>query len=283
MRFAMNHAAMADTTFCLPLPHLALIAVRGADAEAFLQGQFSNDVRRLTATQAQLSSYNSPKGRMLAVLHLLRDGDTLLVEVQRPILDPVLRRLRLHVLRSKVTLAEAADRAVFGVAGAEAPVVLSQLALPAPTAPLEVAWEDGCAVVRRIGPVPRYTLVLPAARSAAVARRIAALAREGAPEEWRLAEIEAGVPTVYPETQDHFVPQMCNLDALGGIAFDKGCYTGQEIVARVHYRGAVKRRMSRVELAGAPPAPGTKLEAGEVVDAAPRPEGGSLALVVSAN
>ena len=277
----MNHAAMADTTFTLALSHLGLITVRGADAETFLQGQLSNDVRRLTAAQAQLSSYNSPKGRMLAVLHLLRVGDAVLLEVHRSVMEPTLKRLRMFVLRSKVTLAETDDRALFGVAGAEAPVVLAQLGLPAPTTPLECAVADECVAVRRIGSAPRYTLVVPAARRADFAARLAAQARTGTADDWKVAEIEAGVPTVYAETQDHFVPQMCNLDKLGGISFDKGCYTGQEIVARVHYRGAVKRHMTLVKVDGAPPTAGTKLDSGEVVDSAPRPEGGAAVLVVS--
>ena len=88
------------------------------------------------------------------------------------------------------------------------------------------------------------------------------------------------MPTVYPQTQDRFVAQMCNLDTLGGISFDKGCYTGQEVIARVHYRGAVKRHMEARRLDGPPPDPGARLDAGEVVDAVAVP-GGSLALVVA--
>ena len=267
-------------TIAVPLTQLGLLEARGADAATFLQGQLSNDVRAVTPARAQLSSYNSPKGRMLAVLHVARAGDAYLLEVHRSVLDGVLKRLRLYVLRSKVTLAEAAGRALFGVAGAAAAEAVAALGLPVPAAPLDCAWDGDTGVLRRLGATPRFTLVVPSAQAAALAARLAALAAPGTEQDWRRLDLEAGVPTVYPQTQDRFVAQMCNLDALGGISFDKGCYTGQEIIARVHYRGAVKRHMETRRLAGPPPDPGTRLENGEVVDAvADGP--GSLALVVT--
>ena len=269
-------------TIAVRLTPLALIEARGADAGAFLQGQLSNDVRRVTPERAQLSSYNSPKGRMLAVLHLLRDaaGDGYWLELPRSLLEPTLKRLRMYVLRSKVTLAEAGDRVLFGLAGPGSPAAVAHLGLAAPTAALDCARGGGITVIRRLGEAPRYVLIAPAAEGEALWQRLSQHAAEADYAAWRRTDIEAGVPTVFPETQDRFVAQMCNLDQLGGISFDKGCYTGQEVIARVHYRGAVKRHMAPQHLDGAPPAPGTKLESGEVVDAVARPEGGSLALVV---
>jgi hypothetical protein len=277
----MNTMAQNRPTFAVSLTHLALIQACGPDAAAFLQGQLSNDVRKLGPTRAQLSSCNSPKGRMLAVLHLLRhDEATFVLELHRDLLEPVLKRLKMFVLRSKVTLSELPDHELRGLAGPDAAQVLADLGLPAPAAALDCAWSGDICVTRRIGELPRFTLLAP--RSADLAQRLSARTQAGTAEDWKRLEIEAGVPTVYPETQDHFVAQMCNLDTLGGISFDKGCYTGQEVIARVHYRGAVKRRMTLQWLDGTPPAPGTKLESGEVVDAVARPDGGTLALVVGA-
>jgi folate-binding protein YgfZ len=279
-------------TIAVPLAQLALIEARGADAAAFLQGQLSNDVRKVDAGQAQLSSHNSAKGRMLAVLHVLRDGDrtrperdAFLLELHRSLLETTLKRLKMYVLRSKVTLAEAADRALLGVAGPAAAARLEALDLAVPVQPLACAWTGGVGVMRRLGDAPRFSVLAPAAQLAQLQARLAVTA--GAEDDWKRLDIEAGVPTVYPETQDKFVAQMCNLDALGGVSFDKGCYTGQEIIARVHYRGAVKRHMSRVLTPQAGVAPGSSLalpdgRSGEVVDAAPHPGGGSVALVVAA-
>ncbi len=268
-------------TIAVKLTQLALLDARGPDAAAFLQGQLSSDVRRLTPNLAQLSSYNSPKGRMLAVLHVLRRDDAVLLELQRSLLDATLKRLRMYVLRSKVTLSEVVDLNLLGLAGPNAGGILARLGLPAPAAPLECTWAGDLCVMRRIGTAPRYTALGPTARAAELWQELAAHATPAGIEDWKRLEIEAGVPTVYPETQDHFVAQMCNLDALGGISFDKGCYTGQEVIARVHYRGAVKRHMSLQRLSGAAPAPGSKLDGGEVVDAVAHPGGGSVALVVS--
>ena len=276
----MNGMTDSQATITVPLTQLGLLQVRGADAATFLQGQLSNDVRRLSPVQAQLSSCNSPKGRMLAVLHVFATGEGFLLELHRGVLEAVLKRLRMYVLRSKVELAEATDRALLGLAGPRAAAILETLGLPAPAAPLACAWKDDVCVTRRLGEAPRYTLMVPAAAGAAWQERLGAQAAAAGLDDWKLAELEAGVPTVYPQTQDHFVAQMCNLDALGGISFDKGCYTGQEVIARVHYRGAVKRHMTQVRLECAPPAPGTKLDSGEVVDATAHPDGGAIALVV---
>jgi len=275
----MNRMTDNHPTFAVQLDQLGLVEARGADAAAFLQGQLSNDVRKVSAQQAQLSSCNSPRGRMLAVLHVLRRDDVFLLELHRGVLESVLKRLRMYVLRSKVTLAELADRVTLGLAGPGAADILLKLGLPAPAAPLECAWTGEVCVVRRLGDAPRYTLLAP--RAGDLWPQLAAHAGEARTEDWKRLEIEAGVPTLYPETQDRFVAQMCNLDALGGISFDKGCYTGQEIIARVHYRGAVKRHMTTRRLEGAPPMPGTTLESGEVVDAVAHPDGGSAALVVT--
>lgn len=267
-------------TIVVPLTQLGLVEVRGADAPAFLQGQFSNDVRAVDPARAQLSSYNSPKGRLLAVLHVLRADDTFLLELHRGVLDAVLKRLRMYVLRSKVTLAES-GRALYGLAGPRAAEVLGAAGLPAPAAPLACAWAGDVGVLRRLGTTPRYTLIAPPGVD--LGARLAAHASAGDPLDWQRLDIAAGLPTIYPQTQDRFVAQMCNLDALGGISFDKGCYTGQEVIARVHYRGAVKRHMENRRLDGPAPAPGTRLADGEVVDAVADPDGaGSLALVVSA-
>lgn len=286
---AAAEAALAlNGTIVAPLVHLGFIRASGADVEPFLQGQLSNDVRQVTPVRAQLSSFNSPKGRMLAVLHLLRARDALLLELPRALLDPVRKRLSMYVLRSKVTLADAAGQLAVGVAGPEAPIVLAALGLPAPTAPLECAWSGDLAVVRRLGPAPRYTLVAPAERARDLWQRLRQQASPVGTQAWQLLDIEAGVPVVYPETQDRFVPQMCNLDALGGISFDKGCYTGQEVVARVHYRGAVKRHMVRVPVpqAGLPPGAPITLADGrsaDVVACVPDAQGGGIALVVASD
>ncbi len=257
----------ANKTCVVRLDFLGALRATGADADAFLQGQLSNDLRKLTPELGQLSSYNSPKGRMLAVLHLQRDAHGIRAEVHRSVLEPVLKRLRMFVLRSKLVLDIDAEP-VLGLIGDGAVNFLRERGLPAPEAALACASDKGVTVMRRIGDVPRFSI-----------RGTVDWTINGSENDWRRADIEAGIPTIYPETQDRFVPQWCNLDQLGGISFDKGCYTGQEIVARIHYLGEVKRRMRLVEL-DALAGPGGETAQGEVVCSALTGDGRHRALVV---
>lgn len=265
----------------------AWLRVRGEDADTFLQGQFSNDIRALTLQQAQLSSYNNPKGRMLAVLHLLRTPDSILIEVPREIAEATLKRLRMFVLRSKLTIEPADDIDALAFIGADAAAMLPFSKLPVPDAPLQCASDArGLIVVRRIGERPRYSVVGARDAIAALRAQIPDAMHEPEGLLWRRADIEAGVPVVLAATREHFVPQMANLDLLNGIGFNKGCYTGQEIVARLHYLGQLKRRMFVARVDGEAPLPGSEVMAenhdqavGEIVDAVPTGDG-ALASVV---
>ncbi|WP_051277898.1 CAF17-like 4Fe-4S cluster assembly/insertion protein YgfZ [Solimonas flava] len=268
---------------------LAWLRVSGADAETFLQGQLSNDVRRLSAEHAQLSSYNSAKGRMLAVLHLVRDGDDILIELPRAIADATLARLKMFVLRAKVTIAPADDLDALALIGDDAPAMMPFFKLPVPAAPLQCLRDEarGLTVVRRLGRLTRFTVLGPRAAIAALRAQIPEAMHEPEGLLWRRADIECGIPVVLPETRDHFVAQMANLDLLGGISFDKGCYTGQEIVARLHYLGQLKRRLFTARIDGPAPAPGTAVHAegetqavGEIVDAVPAGDGAVASLVL---
>jgi len=242
-------------------PEWALVRVSGADADAFLQGQLGNDLRKLTPALAQISSYSSPKGRMLAAMTLSRAGADIDIELPRGLAEPIGKRLRMFVLRSKVQIAESAE-ALLGLRGAGAEAALRAAGLPSPARAMEMAGADGLRVLRRHGALPRYTLQAPPAHIAALLAGWPSAERVGS-ETWRLDDVLAGVTVVLPQTQDHFVAQMANLDRLGGISFDKGCYTGQEIVARLHYLGQLKRRMFLCRGDGAPPEPGTAVHDGD--------------------
>ena len=263
-----------------------LLQARGPDVDTFLQGQLSNDIARLSAGKAQLSSYNSPKGRMLAVLTLMRRQDGIDLELPRSIAEPIAKRLRMFVLRSKVTLTLAADEASLGLIGADAAAALETAGLPSPATALEYAVAGELRVLRRFGGVPRYSVHGPAAAIEALASRLGDAQTVGF-DAWTRTQILAGEPVVGAQTQDRFVAQMANLDRLGGISFDKGCYTGQEIVARLHYLGQLKRRMFLCNGTGAAPEAGASIHltgqdqaVGEVVQSAPGADGGFVASVV---
>lgn len=227
----------ADAASMIPLLHRSQILVSGADAELFLQGQLSCDVRKLSDQRTQLCSYNSAKGRMLAVLLAWRTADGYLLETETELIEPLIRRLRMFVLRAKVSI-EQQPLAILGWLGA----------LPEPwqadDQDFAVTRLDELQAIRWPAPAGRrYSLSGPAAAVAQFCDSSGAAASWGSTPHWRTSDIASGIPTVFAGTQDHFVAQMANLDHWGGLAFDKGCYTGQEVIARLHYRGGIKRRM----------------------------------------
>jgi hypothetical protein len=275
----------------LDLSHYGLIRVSGEDMRTYLQGQVTNDVNRVTATTAQPNSYCSPKGRMLGSFWLFeRDGD-LFAQLPGEQLANTLKRLSMFVLRSKVTLSDASDAlARAGIAGDCAPDLLAGLVGTVPEETWGTVTQGEITVLRLPGDRPRFELIGPEQPMLELWSGLADSAAPTGPEFWHLMDIRAGLPNVYQATSEAFVPQMANLQLIGGVSFTKGCYTGQEVVARMQYLGKLKRRMYRARIpAEANPAPGTELfsphsesgqGAGRVVDAAPSPDGGFEALVV---
>lgn len=259
-----------------------LIAVRGPDADAFLQGQLTCDVREVTLERSLPGAYCSPKGRVLACLRLFRRSDAVYLELPRDLVEPTLERLNRYVLRAKVTLEDACDRlAGFGIAGPKAEALVMERLGAIPEAENGVIHttgdESGITVIRLPGLTPRFELHGPVEAMQEINEALGGdPGIEG--ERWAALEILAGQPAVYPQTVEAFVPQMLNLDALGGISFQKGCYVGQEVVARTHYLGKIKRRMVLARVASArAPWPGDPVfsaqagdgqMAGQVVDAA---------------
>jgi len=229
------HNGMNDTGG--RLDHLGVLAVAGADALSFLQGQLTNDTRRLAAGAPLLAAYCSPQGRVWAVMHLLPRADGALAILPRELVRPVLERLKKFVMRAKVTLDDLSDELAVG--GRHAPGG-RRSAAPAPF------MKDGVLY----GPVrpdsSREWLVGVPARLAAMEAGAAGRAASG--PDWRLADIREGLPQVYADTSELFVAQMLNLDLIDGIRFSKGCFTGQEIIARTQHLGRIKRRMHRLSL-----------------------------------
>jgi tRNA-modifying protein YgfZ len=215
------------------LTHLGVLRFTGPDALGFLQGQLSNDTQRLTGNGSLLAAYSSAQGRVLALIYLLAHSSGVLAILPRDILRPTMERMRKFVMRAKVQIEDAGDSlAVGGRFGAT----------------LESSGGDTEADGTGVAPVARdanrhWLIAAPqefAPVDAAEARR--------AENEWRLADIRAGLPQIYAATSEAFVAQMLNLDLLDGISFTKGCYTGQEIIARTQHLGRIKRRLHRLLL-----------------------------------
>jgi hypothetical protein len=284
------HSAIGAACLC-DLSAYGLIRVSGADAGTFLQGQLTNDVSALDAGHSQLNGWLTAKGRLLAVLRVFRRDTDWLLRLPQILVEPIVKRLRLFVLRAQVQIEDAAtDLAGFALCGEDSPPLLAEVLGFKPCLQDEGSLIecDGVSILRAPGESPRFELYAPPATLAALWKQLGESAQPANDASWRLLELRAGLPEIYPETQDRLVPQMANLQLVGGVSFTKGCYPGQEIVARMHYLGALKRRMYRVHMDCAkPPTPGTPLyatdapeqDAGLVLYATLNPEGGCEALV----
>lgn len=235
----MNH-----TGDVCPLTDYGLLRMTGEDASTFLQGQSTCDVHALEPGHSTLGAFCTPKGRVIATFRLLRDDAGFYLLLAADLAAVVLKRLRMYVLRSKVILEDVtAEHALFGLFGPS----LDSLNFPETPG----TW-------RATGDFLALRLETQRGLMIATAEAAQRLAAQGLsaidPTIWRLKTIEAGIPEVVAATREEFLPQMLNLDALGGIGWKKGCYTGQEIVTRTHYLGQVKRRMRRLGYADIPAA-----------------------------
>jgi folate-binding protein YgfZ len=234
------------------LDQYGLLQAAGDDARAFLHGQLTNDIENLAPGQARYAGWCSAKGRLLATFLVVPFAGGFLLQLSRDLVPAVAKRLSMFILRSKVKLTDAsAQWAQFGVWG------------PGKEDPLSVSENDGSIAVRI--DADRSLVLAPGGRYAS---NVSA-------SDWALAEVRAGRPLILQSTQDLFVPQMVNFELSGGVDFRKGCYPGQEIVARAQYRGTVKRRMYR--LRGGPLQPGQDLYG----DDTPGQAGGSVGTVVN--
>ncbi|AOB31567.1 glycine cleavage system protein T [Bordetella sp. H567] len=246
------------------LPALRLVSASGADAIDFLHGQLTQDVQGLAGDNAALAGYCTAKGRLLATLVMWRpdagaadagsDAPRLRALVRADVVEPLLKRLRMFVLRAKVTLSVAAAQ-VAGVWTDGDPAALDAAA--GGTLPRQ-AWHraelsSGTWVAAPSGRGHRWWWIATDEQRQAAAG-LANVLGPGNAETWQAADLAAGLPWVGVATQDLFIPQTVNLDLIGGVSFTKGCYPGQEVVARSHYRGTVKRRMAYGIVPGQPAA-----------------------------
>lgn len=229
---------------CARLNRYGLLAVTGADARAFLHAQLTNDIAKLAPDRAALAGWCTAKGRLLATMLVIPSADGFLLQLSKDLAAAVQKRLSMFILRSKVKIVDESE-------------AWAQYGLWNASLNAGVAWEGGVVSVG-VGEGRFLRMGKDLSQSCA-----------GSEDQWTLQEIRAGRPWISAATQDQFVPQMVNLETIGGVDFQKGCYPGQEIVARAQYRGQVKRRMTRLELPqGIQLKAGDEFQGGVVVDSA---------------
>jgi tRNA-modifying protein YgfZ len=244
--------ATPTTDFFAPLTYLGLIAASGDEAAHFLHNQLTNDVEHLGPAEARLAGYCSPKGRLLATMLIWKNADSILLQVPQEILAPLQKRLQMFVLRAKVKLADAsAQQVILGLVGERATAALGHWFSAMPPTPYTLVHSGAGTLIRLAdaNDAPRYQWLTTPDNAQQAWPRLAQNLTAAPAAAWRLSEIAAGVPQITLPTQEKFVPQMVNYELIGGVNFKKGCYPGQEIVARSQYLGKLKRRMLRASVA----------------------------------
>jgi tRNA-modifying protein YgfZ len=278
--------AAQTRTVLVPLTHLALLQVQGEDAKTFLHSQFTNDFNHLTPGKAEHAAWCTAKGRMQASFLAWREGDSYVMTVSSDLLEATQKRLKMFVLRAKVKIeALSESRVLLGLSGPQAAEALGDAGLLCPAAAMTTTAGDHSGVIRL--DENRYIVSASLEAMAGLWQKLSVKARPAGLPVWRWLDIQAGLPLITAATKEEFVPQMADFEKIGGVSFHKGCYPGQEIVARTQYLGKVKRHLYRVR-SDQPLAAGDELHSpdnpdqtcGKIVFSAPSPAGGFEALAV---
>lgn len=279
--------------FVAPITDLGLIALDGEESASFLHTQLTNDVEHLGQGEVRLAGYCSPKGRLLASFLMWRNASTIFLQLAHDIQPAIQKRLSMFVLRAKTKLSDAtelpANQVLLGLGGGVAEATLQTWFDTLPAKPF-TKLDHPLGTLIRVADVfgaPRYQWLMSAETAQTVAPELATKLTVGGNDAWHLSEIHAGVAHISKATQEQFVPQMVNYELLGGVNFKKGCYPGQEIVARSQYLGKLKRRTTLVSIPDLTAAAGQEVFAtadpeqpcGMIVNAAPNGQGGIDALV----
>ncbi len=294
-----ENAQARDGNILCNLSHYGLIVIAGSDAGDFIQGQFTNDISKVDAETAQLSALCNNKGRMIANFTLFQYQQNYFISLHQDLVDTVTEHLKKYILRAQVAIQSVTNQLIqTGISGEVACTKLATYLQVPDNMPLSqikntVYANADYIVIKTTDTQPRYQIFAEASKTSELWRSITNVATPVHTNAWEYLNIQAGIPITNAHSTEQFVPQMTNLELLDGISFSKGCYTGQEIVARMHYLGKLKKRMYKVHIGRrkneAPPKAGDKIFAknakagqntGMLLDAQINPEIGYDALAV---
>lgn len=245
-----RHVVSSGDIMC-DLSHLAVLEVAGEESGDFLQNQFTNDIAALEPGESQLDGWCTPKGRLVALFQVVRtEGNRFLLLFPAELLESTQKRLQMFVMRSRVTITDLSAGVIrIGVSGPDSE---KQLASINGTVPEEIdgAVTNGNTTIVRLHPAlyPRFMVLTDLENGKKIWSHLDVQATPISNRPWQLLDIRAGIPSIVQETQESFIPQMVNLQTINGLSFTKGCYPGQEVVARMEYLGKLKRKMYRITL-----------------------------------
>jgi folate-binding protein YgfZ len=255
-------ATTTQDNFVAPLVDQGLVKFTGEDAATFLHGQLTNDVTHLDPLTARLGGYCTAKGRLLATCLYWKSAQDITLELPKTLLPSIAKRLQMFIMRAKAKPADvSAEYAILGLVGQKAITLAQQFFQPLPTAPFAKVDSQAGTLIRLpdAGELPRFQWIAPLDIAISAWPIITDVLTPVGNAAWRLTEITAGIPHITAATQEQFVPQMINYELIGGVNFKKGCYPGQEIVARSQYLGKLKRRTTLATMTATSVIPGQEV------------------------
>ena len=285
-----NKKAATGNSIC-DLSHFSTLVIAGEDAQPFMQGQFTNDVNLVDAISSQLSAFCNTKGRMIANFRLFEYNNNYFLTLKSDLVDLSIEQLQKYILRAQVVIQDVSEQLIhLGVSGSNATELLSDFIEDINETVDSVSHNDDYVAIRIAGSLPRYEVFCSCEKAKDLWQKITQQAEAINSTSWDYLNIQAGIPTIDASTSEEFVPQMANMELINGVSFTKGCFTGQEIVARMHYLGKLKKRCYKVHIdTEDKPAAGDKLFAenaragqntGSIIQAGKNPESGYDALAV---
>ena len=244
-----NKLITSSDSLC-DLSQYSTIVIAGNDASEFMQGQFTNDVNDVTENTSQLSAFCNQKGRMIANFRLFINKGNYFLSIKNSLVENSILHLQNYVLRSHVAIQDISEQLVhLGVCGDNAIKLLSPFINNVSDEIDSVSHNSDYIALRVAGTVPRYEIFCSAEHAKTLWDKVSTQANVVNSSSWDYLNILAGTPFIDQNTSEAFVPQMVNMELINGVSFTKGCFTGQEIVARMHYLGKLKKRTFRVHIA----------------------------------
>ena len=238
-----------DDTYLCDLSHLGLIKACGEDTQNFLHSQFTNDLKQVSNTTSQLSSYCNPKGRILSIFRIFKRDDDFFLLMRKDVIEATLQKLTMFKLMAKVELTDVSDNyVIYGVAGPESDSVLTANKINFPENTDQSLQDNKSSIIRVASESSRLLFICETEQAISTWKALSEKTIQTNAKVWQLHDIQSGIPQVTAETSEAFIPQMVNLELIDGVNFQKGCYPGQEIVARTHYLGKPNRRMFKINI-----------------------------------
>ena len=238
-----------DSNVICDLSHLSTVVIAGADAAELMQGQFTNDVNKVDDDHSQISAFCNNKGRMVANFRLFQYQQNYFISIRQDLVDKSIGHLQNYILRAQVAIQDVSEQLVhLGISGKDVESLLGDFIDNPETDVDSLSQNEDYIAIRTAGAIPRYEIFCAPEKAIALWQVISKKARTVNNDYWDLLDIRNGIPFIGSSTSEEFVPQMANMELINGVSFEKGCYTGQEIVARTHYLGKQKRRMYHIRI-----------------------------------